>query len=209
MTVEEKAAGKVVTGFSYPYVAKYAASGGNLSYTEGRELARGVSVSSDITVSDPNQFYTNNQVSESGPQRFTEGTVTLNVDGLWNSAKKFIMGTPEPGEDGWTDVGDDTEPPYVGLGYIVRYMSGGVESFQPYLYPRVKFNQIGADDAATQEDEIDWQTKELSASIYRAENKKHSWQIFGSEYATEEEAIAELKKKLNIVEADSLSNKTE
>ena len=38
------AKGRVVTGFSKPYVALYNYSEGAISYTSGQELARGVSV---------------------------------------------------------------------------------------------------------------------------------------------------------------------
>ena len=39
------AAGRVATGFSKPYVAKYIASGTSVIYTGCRRLARGVKVS--------------------------------------------------------------------------------------------------------------------------------------------------------------------
>lgn len=76
------AAGKVITGFSKPYVAVYSASGGTVTYSKGRELARGVGVSTDYEVGDSNPFYANNVEAENVPGVFTGGTATLTVDGL-------------------------------------------------------------------------------------------------------------------------------
>ena len=42
------ATGRVVTGFSKPYVAIYQNSSGTVSYTKGQVLARGVSVELSI-----------------------------------------------------------------------------------------------------------------------------------------------------------------
>ena len=38
------AAGRVATGFSLPYVARYSANGGVVTYSGARQLARGVNV---------------------------------------------------------------------------------------------------------------------------------------------------------------------
>lgn len=121
-------AGKVATGFSFPYVAKYAASAGAITYSGAMELARGVNVTPSPTTSDENKFYANNQEAESAGGKFTGGTVKLTVDGLLTKAERFILGLPEADSNGWTAYGDDAKAPYVGIGYITRWMSGGVES---------------------------------------------------------------------------------
>jgi len=196
--VELKATGKVVTGFSYPMVGVYSANGGTVTYSNAMELARGVDVTPDITSSDANNFYANNAVAESAPQKFTKGTLSITVDGLLNKAKKLIYGLPDEGTDGWTHIGDDMDVPYVGYGHVVRFMSGGVESYQAFFYPRVKFNLSGGVNAATQEDEIDWQTTELSATIYRSENANHDWHMYSKDYASEDEALTALKTILGM-----------
>ena len=73
-------AGKVATGFSFPYVAKYAASAGAITYSGAMELARGVNVTPSPTTSDENKFYANNQEAESAGGKFTGGTVKLTPD---------------------------------------------------------------------------------------------------------------------------------
>ena len=111
-----------------------------------------------------------------------------------------MFGTPETGADGWTGMGDDLNVPYLGYGHIVRYLSGGVESFVPVVYPKIRFQYPG-EDASTQEDEIDWQTQELTADIFRADDANHNWQKLGTEVATEAEAETALKKYLGIATA--------
>lgn len=193
------AAGKVCTGFSKPYVAIYGANGGVVSYTRGQQLARGVNVNIAPNTSNDNKFYADNQEAESAAGKFTGGTLTLNVDGLFVSAERLIMGLPAAGADGFTEYGDDQEAPDMGFGYIARYMSAGVETFTPIVLAKVKFNQPSS-EAATQEEEIDWQTQELTATIMRAENANHSWKYIGDDYNTEEGAEAALRTKLGITD---------
>ena len=197
MDVTFTKAGKVATGFSFPYVAKYAANEGVITFSDAMELARGVSVNVSPTTSDANKFYANNQEAESGPNRFTGGTATLTVDGLLVAAERFIMGLPAAGEDGWTAYGDSAQIPYVAIGYIARFMSGGVESFTPTILVKTKFQQINS-DYATQEEEIDWQTQELTADLFRGDDLNHSWKYLGTDYATEAEALAALRTKLGV-----------
>ena len=70
------AAGRVTTGFSLPYVALYAASGGSITYSSGAKLARGVDVTISPESSDDNKFYADNQVAEEDSGRFTGGTIS-------------------------------------------------------------------------------------------------------------------------------------
>lgn len=191
------AAGKVATGFSYPFVAKYSVSSGTITFSDGMELARGVSVELSPESSDANIFYANNQQAESAPGRFTGGTATLTVDGLLVAAERLIMGLPAAGQDGWTAYGDSAEVPYVAIGYIARFMCAGAESFTPTVLVKTKFQQINS-SYATQEEDIDWQTQELTADLFRADDTNHSWKYLGADFATEAEALAALKTKLNI-----------
>ena len=197
MTVTFTQAGKVATGFSFPYVARYAVNEGVITFSDAMELARGVSVNVSPTTSDANKFYANNQEAESGPNRFTGGTATLTVDGLLVAAERFIMGLPAAGEDGWTAYGDSAQIPYVAIGYIARFMSGGVESFTPTILVKTKFQQINS-DYATQEEEIDWQTQELTADLFRGDDLNHSWKYLGGDFETEAAALTALRTKLGI-----------
>ena len=192
------AAGKVCTGFSLPYVAKYAAASGTVTYSNGMKLARGVNVSIDPESSDDNNFFADNVLAESADSTFTSANLTLTVDGLLQAAEEMIMGVAAPsGTDGWIEYGDDQEVPYVGVGFIARYMSDGVTTFTPYVLAKCMFNQVPT-NAETQEESINWQTQELTARVMRGDDAKHNWKYVGSSYETEAAAEAALKTKLGI-----------
>lgn len=191
------AAGKVITGFSKPYVAVYAANEGTITYSNGQILARGVDVDISPESSDDNNFYADNVLAESASGTFTGGEVTLTVDGLLTAAEKLIMGLPTAGEDGFMAYDDNQNAPNVGIGFIVRYMSDGVTTYVPYVMTKCKFNQIEL-SAATQEDEIDWQTTELTAVIMRGDDTAHTWKWVGADVSSEADAETALKTKLGI-----------
>ena len=191
------AAGRVTTGFSKPWVARYSATGNTVSYSGLMELARGVDVSIEPDSADDNKFYANNVEAETASGLFAGGTVTVTVDGLFVAAEKFISGLGDP-VNGWTAYGSGVSSPYIGLGFIVRYMSDGVTSYQPFILPKVKFNTVPT-SAATQEDEIDWQTQQLTASINRDDTADQAWKYIGDSFATEAEAEVALKEKLGFI----------
>ena len=193
------AAGKVCTGFSLPYVASYAATAGTVTYSSCQKLARGVSVSIAPDTADNNDFYADNVKAESVAGTFTGGTVTLTVDGLLPNAEKFIYGLPTASTVSSVSVykyGDDATPPYVGVGFIARYMSEGSTTYTAMVLTKCKFN-LPQTDAATQEDQISWQTQPLTAQIMRDDTTNHNWKfVAATEYATEALAEADLKKLL-------------
>ena len=187
--------GRVITGFSQPYVAVYSESGGVVSYASGQILARGVSVDLSIDAADDNNFYADNVVAESATGQFGGGTVTLTVDGLFTAAEKLILGLPTADGDGWTAYGDAASIPYIGLGFIVRYMSDGVTTYVPVILTKVKFSMPNL-SANTQEDGIDWQTQELTATIMRDDTSDHNWKYVGAGQATEAAAATMISTKL-------------
>lgn len=194
------AAGRVAIGFSFPWVAKYAASAGTVTYSDAMRLARGVSVQVEPTTNDDNNFYADNQLAESEAGIFSGGTFTLTVDGLLFAAEKFIMGLPEKNTDGWALVGDEQEIPNVGIAYIAKYMCDGQISFRPEILLKAKFNQIGG-DYQTQEEEIDWHTQELSGTLMRADDENHHWKALGDDWSTEAEAETQLKTYFGVTGA--------
>jgi phi13 family phage major tail protein len=191
------AAGKVCTGFSLPYVAKYSNTGNAVTYSNGMKLARGVNVSIDPESSEDNGFFADNVLAENADATFTSATLTLTVDGLLKAAEEMIMGVAAPGTDGWIEYGDDQTVPYVGVGFIARYMSDGVTTFTPYVLAKCMFNQVPT-NAETQEETINWQTQELTARVMRGDDAKHNWKYVGDDFETEAAAEAALKTKLGI-----------
>lgn len=194
-------AGRVTTGFSKPYIANYAASGTTVTYSNARLLARGVSVNLAPTSSDDNKFYADNVAAESDSGTFTGGEVTLTVDGLFLESYKMIRGIGEARADGWTVEGKNTAVPYMGIGYITRWMSGGVTGYTPTILCKTKFN-IPEEAANTQEDAIDWQTQELTATLMRDDSADEAWKLIGEDFDTEAEAEAALVTALGGTTSD-------
>jgi phi13 family phage major tail protein len=190
------AAGRVCTGFSKPYVATYSNAGNVVTYSSGQLLARGVSVNLQPESAEDNNFYADNIVAESAAGEFIGGTVELEVDGLFRDTEDLIFGSPEA-VDGWVGDGDASAAPYCGVGFIVRWMSEGVTKYQPVVLPKVKFN-IPEEERATQEDEIDWQTTTLVATLMRDDTVNKNWRYRGAEFSSEALAEAELQEFLGI-----------
>ena len=182
------AAGKVVKGYSKPIIAKYSATGGTVSYTDGQLLARGVSQSTSIETADNNDFYADNIVAETETGTFSGGTLSLTVDGLKQNAEKLIMGIATVDTTtGLLAYGDGQKIPDVGYGAVIEYQSDGDTFYTPFILPRVQFSQID-NSANTREDTTDWQTQELSATIKRAEDTNRNWKYIGGDTLTTEKA---------------------
>lgn len=192
------AAGRVCTGFSKPYVALYAVSNGTVVYGSGQLLARGVEVSVEAEdASEANNFYADNVIAESISGVFSGGTATLTVDGLLDATRKLIYGLPAADGDGWTHYGDSQSVPYVGIGFVTRYMSEGVTSYVPTILTKAIF-QAEPQEAATQEDEIEFQTTELTATLLRDDSANHDWKMIGEPQTSEALAEAAIKDIFNI-----------
>ena len=200
--------GKVTTGFSYPFVALYSASGTTVTYTSGQALARGVDVTLSPESSSDNIFYADNRQAENAGNKITGYSLSLTVDGLHQAAEKLILGLPNADGSGWTAIGGDSqEVPYCGVGWLTRYMEDGVTSFVAYLCSKVKFNAIEK-AASTQEDEIDWQTQSLEAAGFKSDSSEGEFYKMSEEFkvgatytteaAAEAAALAALKTALGV-----------
>lgn len=180
--------GRVGTGFSKPYVARYVNTAGVITYEGCMPLARGVNVNISPEAGSDNAFYADNVKAENAPGIFNGGTVELTVDGLLTAAARFIWGLPEPEDVNGVSVlafGDDAQPPYVGIGFLRRFMSEGVTTWVPYVLRKAMF-QVGNTEAATQEAEIDWQTQSLTANLMRDDSANHRWKLEAATgYSTE------------------------
>lgn len=188
--------GRVITGYSKPYMALYSANEGTPSYSGGMAMARGVSVSLSIETGDAVDFYADNVLAESAGGVFTGGTATFTIDGLKDAARKMMMGLPTEStlEVGGTsvkvqDYDDRQSMPYLGVGFVVRVMENGVTSYVPYVLSKVIFEEDGL-EAATQEENIEFQTSELTATIMRDDSDNHKWRRIAEAQTTEAKAEA-------------------
>lgn len=189
--------GKVVTGFSKPYVARYSNSGTTVTFSDGMPYARGVSVSLDVSAADDNKFYADNVSAEDAGGTFGTGSVTLVTDHPLDAARNLVDGLPEAGTDGWTPYGDSQNKPYVAVGYITRYMQDGTTTWVPTVLIKCKNVSI-SEEASTQEEEIEFQTTESQFSISRSDDANRNWKYVGEDFTSESDAEDALKAKLNI-----------
>ena len=186
--------GRVITGYSKPYVALYNPNDGSPTYSSGQPLARGVSVQVESTTGDAVNFYADNVLAESAGGVFTGATLTMVVDGLKDAARKLIMGLPTAtskqinGADVSIYEYDDRQSiPYVGVGFVVRYMEAGVTTYQPVIFTKGAFNVDGL-SAQTQEDNLQFQTSELTVNVMRDDSAHHAWRKIAAAQTTEQAA---------------------
>lgn len=203
--MEGYAVDRVVTGFSYPLVAKYAEAGGNVTLSGAKVLARGVGVDLSINTASDNDFYADNALAESETGTFESGNLKLTVGGLFDEAKRFISGQPEPekvtfgeAEVEWAKTMTDAQAPYIAVGFVVEYRSNGKKIYQPYALPKTKFKPVGV-LAQTRGKTVNWQTQDLEAVIHRAADGAWKWD--GAVFTTEAEAKAALNATFGLVEA--------
>lgn len=170
----------VGTGYRYPMYAGYSAAGTTVTYSNLASLGRGVSMDWDIDVSDTNGFYADDVRAEEAGGIFQSGSGTAVIDGLDQTVAAKILGLPATRSK---SVGGTTvtvqgyskgTPPYVGLGFIKRQQMNGVVTYLPIVFPKVRFN-MPSGSLATQEEDIDWQTQELTFTILRDDTVNEEW----------------------------------
>ena len=188
--------GKVITGYSQPIVAKYSYSTNTISYSNVTPLARGVEVDMEVEIGDATNFFADNTISESVAGQFNGATATLTVDGLKNTARDLIAGlvTTKTIIANSSTVSakayDDLQViPYVGIGFVVRYMENGNTTYAPVILPKAQFSPESL-KAATQGESVEFQTTELQATIMRADDANHSWKVVAADQTTEADAVA-------------------
>ena len=199
----------VTTGFSKPIIAKYSNTGSTVTYTATKSLARGVSLSLDIDVADDNNFYADNVLAETESASFTSGSATITVDGLDNDAATVIWGLPSPtsltiqnpsNTVQMQGYGQAINPPFVGFGCVRRTMMNGQTQYWPFILPKIKFS-LPSDEMETQEDQINWQTQELSATVFRDDTTDANWKVISAEgMDTEAEAVQAINAFFGVVE---------
>lgn len=188
--------GRVGTGLSGLVTAIYSNDGTNITYTGTKMLARAVSINVEPDdAGTDNVFRADNRDAETQADTFAGGEITVTVDGLLDEIEQQVFGLPAP-EDVTigdqtvkvTKYGDSMNIPYVGVGFVRRFMSDGETTYVPFILLKTRFNQptIGAE---TGEEETNWQTQELSGRVMRSDDAQRNWKFKGEAQATEAEAL--------------------
>ena len=195
-------------GLSKPYYAVYSAGSGTPSYSKGAVMGKATEANIEIDTSDNNNLYADNGIAETDVQ-FAGGTLTLSTDDLSTDVSAAILGiTPSPLSEitGVTDedvnelVFDDNQvTPYLGVGFIVKHIVGGVTKWRGIVLTKVIFS-VPADSATTQGETIEWQVPELTATIMRDDSATHPWKKEAM-FTTEAQAESYIKNRLGIAAA--------
>ena len=162
----------------------------------------------EIDTSDNNNLYADNGIAETDVQ-FAGGTLTLSTDDLSPEVSAAILGitpadiseiTGVTDEDAKELVFDDNQTtPYLGVGFIVKHIVGGVTKWRGIVLTKVIF-AVPPDAATTQGESIEWQVPELTATIMRDDSATHMWKREAM-FTTEAQAEAYIKDRLDITAA--------
>lgn len=194
----------VTTGFSNIHVALYAAENGVVNYTSVHKLGRSVSMSTDISTSDDNNFYADDRLAETETgSAFTDGSGTMTIDGLTPDDEAFLMGlkagdkvTVGSNEVETLEYGAEMDPPYIGIGAVKKVQRDGKSYWGAMVLCKCRC-KVPGDDASTQEDQIDWQTQDIDFTIMRDDSTKNRWKVIPKKlFETENDAVAFVKKVL-------------
>ncbi|RGU89801.1 phage tail protein [Clostridium sp. AF15-17LB] len=190
-----------IKGLSIPICAKYNHGGsGKVTYSEPFVADSAVEYSFEAETSEDNDFYADNRVKETAAGIFNSGSLTLQTGDLMPELSEKILGlkhvTRTIGETTVEEIvyDEDMNSPYLGFGIIEEHQNDGITEYLPIVFPKVKFN-IPNGAATTRTNEIDWQTKEITARVLRSDQVddmyNHPWQISPkTPYGTEVDAKA-------------------
>lgn len=196
------------TGVTGPWIARYTAINGVISYSDGIEAAKSTNFNSTISQGEGSRFYANNKLQDE-VKGFSSGTLTNSVDGLSLEANRLILGinTRTISINGKTVVeevyDEDTSSPYLGYGIIFTERNSGVERYKAVVLKKIIFD-IPNDVAETQADTITWQVTELSATIMRDDSPKEEWQVRAG-FDSMEDAKEYIRYHLNIMSIGTLT----
>ena len=179
-------------GLSKPFYAIYSANGETVSYTGGGVLGKAVELSMELEGGEANILYADNGPAESATT-FGGGTLTITTDDLLPEPAAAILGLTlqavgEKKEIKELVFGEGQSIPYVGFGVASKWMG--------LVYPKVQFQNPGI-SATTQGESIEWQTKELTATILRDDTAEHNWCRYAI-FDTETDAVSYIKSLLSI-----------
>lgn len=198
-----------IVGLSYPVLAKYALSGSSIVYSEGKQIGHAINYSSSYDTSDDNNLFGDNMIVESDSGVFQSGTLILETSELTPENSAWLLGisadsvsfTPSGTSTAVTMseyvYDDDIAPKNLGFGIIEKHIINGVTKYRPMILTKLR-SKINQDDATTQGENIDWQTKSIEFAIQRDDSAKHAWKIEGDFCADEATAKGYIDYKLGV-----------
>ena len=195
--------GRVITGYQNPMYG-IRANGGAGGKT-ATALARGVDVSISVDTADDIIFYADNGAAETISGYVSSGEISLTCDQLKDQVYADLFGATATTGGGVIFSSTNT-PAKATFGCIVRTMENGVNKWYCLVVPQVVF-KVPEDAAATQEEDIDFQTITLEGTLYpddgtavsalSSDNHKGIWKVMSEEFDSESAAITALSTAIN------------
>ena len=158
-------------GLKYPVAAELTETDVATSYGSGVVLAKAVSVSTSISVSDA-KVYGDDDVAEKD-NSFESGTITENITDLSPENRAFLLGhvLQSAGIDGHPEImevvsKDGDEGPYVGHGFYGVAKINGAKKYRAIWLTKVKFKEPN-DELETKGETTSFQTPSIEGDISR------------------------------------------
>lgn len=194
-----------IKGLSIPVFGKYNNTDGTVTYSDPTVIDKLVEYGVSWSTGDDNPFYADNGIAENDKGSFQSGELTLNTADLTQEVSAMILGTVSKtetvtisGQSKSVSVqvyDDNMNPPYLGVGVVELHQINDVDRRRAVFFPKVYFN-IPEEAATTKEEEIDWQTREITGIIQRSDavtdDYVHPW-MMDAWFDTEAEAVSWLK----------------
>ena len=135
-------------------------AGSAVTYTGGTTVAD-LMISADVTLNrEDAKLYADDRAVERA-NGMTGGSISTELAHIPDSLKTKLLGVTVSSKVATYTA---SESPYVGFGYIVGEMVGGVKSYKAYWFPKVQFG-LDNDNARTKGESTEFQTNTLTGEI--------------------------------------------
>ena len=196
-------------GLSRPYIARYTNAGTSVSYAGGRLLGKATELSIELSDNNSNIFYADNGPAEQDNQ-FSGGTIQITTDDLRPQALLSALGMVQETLAAVTDIttpnaawlvnNDSQSIPYVGFGAVAMKKINGAIKYVGIVLDKVQFSNPN-ESITTKGETIEWQTPQLTGTIFRSDKTSHDWKRITTPLDTEAEADLAVREYLGITEA--------
>lgn len=188
-----------IKGVSIPICAEYSHDGnGAVTYSNAYIADSAVEYSIEVSASEDNNLYADNEIKETSSGTFAGGTLSLTTADIPPALAVKMLGIKRMtrtvgGKEVKEVVYDETaKAPDLGFGIIEEHQIDGVTLYLPIVLTRVRFSNPGR-AAKTRGKDVEWQTSAITAAIMRSDQVDdkcvHPWQFSPEEmYVTENDA---------------------
>lgn len=177
------------------WAADYAEADGGITYSNGKKVAKAVSLNTNRTVNEAT-LYGDNALDDSA-YAITAMTIDMTPTGLTGEELEEFIGLVE---ESVTINGEaetvkattpDNEGTEKGIGIIEEERSGGTVSYKATIFARVKFRPSESEEAQTKGENMTFTTPAYRGQCYTALGKYYT---FEDSFESEDLAVAFIEK---------------